>query len=72
VVAVDGPAVAESVRDGVDGLIVASPDELAGALVDLAASDERRGQLASAAAAGADRFDVARRIAEVASVYREV
>ncbi len=72
VVALDGPAITESIRNGVDGLIVASAGQLAGALVDLAASDERRGQLASAAAAGADRFDVARRIAEVASVYREV
>jgi glycosyltransferase involved in cell wall biosynthesis len=71
VVAVDGPAVAESVRDGVDGLIVASAPDLADALVDLATADERRAQLAFAADAGADRFDVARRIAEVVSVYRE-
>jgi glycosyltransferase involved in cell wall biosynthesis len=59
------------VRAGVDGLLVASAHDLAAAPVDLAASDERRGQLASAAAAAADRFDVARRIAEVVSVYRE-
>jgi 1,2-diacylglycerol 3-alpha-glucosyltransferase len=71
VVAVRGPAVAESVRDGIDGRIVAEA-ELADAMVDLAASGESRREMAAAAIAGADRFDTAHRIAQIESVYREV
>jgi glycosyltransferase involved in cell wall biosynthesis len=72
VVARAGPAVDESVRDGIDGLIVRGMDELSAALVALAASPERRAELARDALSGSDRFGVERRIEQVVSVYREV
>jgi glycosyltransferase involved in cell wall biosynthesis len=78
VVAVDGPGVGDSVRDGVDGVIVAAqPDgdraeRLASAIDALATDAERRRTLAEAASTGAMRFDVAARVAEVVSLYREV
>jgi glycosyltransferase involved in cell wall biosynthesis len=76
VLAVAGPGVADSVRDGVDGEVVAGgPDgdvavRLAAALASLAADADRRGRLAAAAVAGADRFDIGRRLAEMVSLYR--
>ncbi len=72
VVAMRGPGVDESVRDGVDGRLVGSVEELAAAIVDLAAAPQRRAELAAAALAGASRFALDRRIAEVVSVYRDV
>ena len=78
VVAVDGPGVTDSVRDGVDGVIVSgdSAEEwrtgLSAALLDLVRDPARRGALAAAALAGADRFDVATRIASIVSLYREL
>jgi hypothetical protein len=47
-------------------------DELSAALVALAASPERRAELARDALSGSDRFGVERRIEQVVSVYREV
>lgn len=72
VVARAGPAIDESVRDGVDGLIVPSMGNLGAALVALARSPERRAELARGARAGSDRFGLERRIEEVVSVYREL
>ena len=78
VVALDGPGVVDSVRDGVDGLIVAAEpagerrEALAGALRELIRDPERRSQLAAAAEAGAARFSVAARIARVVDLYREL
>jgi glycosyltransferase involved in cell wall biosynthesis len=78
VVAVDGPGVADSVRDGVDGVVVAGgPDgevaeRLARAMAELASDAPRRAELARAAAAGADRFDLSRRIEQVVGLYRSV
>ena len=78
VVAIDGPGVADSVRDGVDGLIVASEPaserarRLAGALRDIVGDPARRAALAAAAREGAGRFDIAVRIASIVSLYREL
>jgi 1,2-diacylglycerol 3-alpha-glucosyltransferase len=76
VVALDGPGVADSVRDGVDGVIVTPGGEprrqLAGALLDLVRDPRRRTTLAEAALAGAARFDRTARIASTISVYREL
>jgi 1,2-diacylglycerol 3-alpha-glucosyltransferase len=78
VVALEGPGVADSVRDGVDGLIVASEpaagrrDRVAAALGELTRDPARRGALAAAALAGADRFDVAARVGEMVDLYREL
>jgi glycosyltransferase involved in cell wall biosynthesis len=78
VVALDGPGVSDSVRHGVDGLIV--PGEpigerrarLAAALGGLLRDPARRAAMAAAAIAGADRFDVATSIGSVVALYREL
>jgi glycosyltransferase involved in cell wall biosynthesis len=78
VVALDGPGVADSVRHGVDGLIVPSEPaaqrqkHLALALQGLIGDPERRAGLAAAATAGADRFSVAARIGSMVDLYREL
>lgn len=78
VVAIDGPGVRDSVRDGVDGVVVpAEPAadravRLAGAMGALAADPARRATLAAAANADADRFEAARRVEEMVALYREV
>lgn len=78
VVALDGPGVADSVRDGVDGIIVpAEPagerrTRLAQALRALSGDPDRRATLAAAAMAGASRFSVSARIGAMIALYREV
>ena len=78
VVALAGPGVRDSVRDGVDGLIVpAEPaaerrTRLATALRGLVDDPARRAAMAAAAVAGADRFDVATRIGSMVALYREL
>lgn len=78
VVALEGPGVADSVRDGVDGVIVpAEPTaerspRVAGALSDLGREPARRMALAAAALAGSDRFDEAARIGEMVDLYRDL
>jgi glycosyltransferase involved in cell wall biosynthesis len=78
VVAIDGPGVRDSVRDGVDGVVVpAEPAgeravRLAGAIGALAADATRREALAAAADSGAERFEAARRVEEIVALYREV
>jgi len=69
VVAIDGPGTRDAVRPGIDGLLV-SADALAEALAELAGDAPRRAEMASAAAAGAARFDRAARIGEVVGLYR--
>ena len=77
-VAVDGPGVRDSVRDGVDGVIVAADpvatraNRLGDTLASLAADAPRRLALATRARDDADRFDVARRVAETEALYRDV
>ena len=81
VVALDGPGVRDSVRDGVDGIIVPRPpgdaaDEATGRLAEaitaVAGDPSRRARLAAAAREGASRFALADRIDEVVELYREV
>jgi glycosyltransferase involved in cell wall biosynthesis len=81
VVAVAGPGVADSIRDGIDGLVVPGgpgrpegevAERLAAVIAGLARDGERRAALARAAADGAMRFDVARRIGEMIDLYREL
>jgi len=78
VVAVAGPGVADSVRDGVDGVVIPGGADgvvglrLAEAVKALAEDGARRAALAAAAASGAERFDLSRRIGEMVELYREV
>ena len=77
-VAVDGPGVRDSVRDGLDGVIV--PVEpaaslvarLAAAVEEMATDAARRAAMGERARSGADRFAVERRVAEVEALYRTV
>lgn len=76
VVALDGPGVGGSVRHEVDGLIVGRDGRpaaaLGAAIATLAADARRRAAFATAAVAGAGRFDVAARIGEVEDLYRSL
>jgi len=79
VVALSGPGVEDSVRDGVDGVVVrpaasgADPARALGeAIAVLAGDPERRTATARAARQGAQRFDVARRIDETVALYRQL
>jgi glycosyltransferase involved in cell wall biosynthesis len=77
-VAVEGPGVRDSVRDGVDGLVVAAMPEadrverLADALVRVAADDVARAEMAERARADAGRFSVERRVGETEGLYRSL
>ena len=74
-VAVDGPGVRDSVRDGIDGVVIpAEPAvdraaRLGGALADLVADPVRRADLAARAASDADRFSVAGRVRQTEALY---
>jgi 1,2-diacylglycerol 3-alpha-glucosyltransferase len=77
-VALDGPGVGDSVRDGIDGVIV-DPERatsrshpLGGALGSLAGDRDRLAALAAQAREGADRFSLARRAAEMEALYRSL
>jgi glycosyltransferase involved in cell wall biosynthesis len=78
VVAVDGPGVTETLRPGVDAVIVpAEPaasraERLAREIGQLLGDRRRRDRMAARAVEGASRFDAARRVAEVADLYAEV
>ena len=77
-VAVDGPGVPDSVRDGVDGVIVlATPAadrsrRLGSALLGLVRDDARRAAMSERATRDADRFSVERRVTETEAVYRSM
>ncbi|HEY8171223.1 MAG TPA: glycosyltransferase [Candidatus Limnocylindria bacterium] len=77
-VAISGPGVGDSIRDGIDGLVVpAEPAErrvarLADALAGLVGDDERRSGMARRARDDADRFAVGARVAEVEALYRSL
>ncbi len=77
-VALAGRGVEDSVRDGVDGLVVRGSREgelgsgLAEAIAALAGDAETRRRLASAASADAARFDQPTRIEEMVRLYNEV
>jgi 1,2-diacylglycerol 3-alpha-glucosyltransferase len=77
VVALQGPGVADSVRDGVDGNVAGAGGEgpaaaLGAAIRALATDPQRREVLAAHARADADRFAVASRIGETVELYREL
>lgn len=75
-VAVEGPGVADSVRDGVDGVIVPSEpaagraDRLGAALAELVSDPARRRVLAERASEDAGRFSLPKRVAEIEAIYR--
>ena len=77
-VALDGPGVRDSVRDGVDGVVVgAEPaasrsERLGAALAAIAGDADRRTALANRAKADADRFSLDRRAAETEALYRSL
>jgi 1,2-diacylglycerol 3-alpha-glucosyltransferase len=77
VVALEGPGVRDTVRDGIDGVIVprdpqpGAAERLASALVALANDRERREEMARSAREGASRFALRHRIEEVVDLYRE-
>ena len=71
----DGPGVHDSIRDGVDGVVIArrpgrSAALLAEAMLALAEDPARRAAMATAARDGAERFASASRIAEMVALYR--
>jgi glycosyltransferase involved in cell wall biosynthesis len=79
VAALAGPGVQDSVRDGVEGVVVGpmgpggDPAAALGeAIAALAGDQPRRAAMAAAARGGAARFDVARRIDDVEALYREL
>jgi glycosyltransferase involved in cell wall biosynthesis len=79
VAALAGPGVQDSVRDGMDGVVVGpmgpggDPAAALGeSIAALAGDQQRRDAMAAAARDGAARFDVARRIDEVEALYREL
>ena len=77
-VAVDGPGVRDSVRDGVDGVVIPArpagdvPERLGAALVDMVDDASRRLEMAQRAKADAERFAVERRVDETLSLYRSL
>ena len=77
-VAVDGPGVRDSIRDGVDGIVVAADPaddraaRLGAALSELADDTERRASMATRARDGADRFSIEWRMDETEGLYRSL
>lgn len=77
-VAIDGPGVRDTLRDGVDGIVVAADPpsmraaRLGEAMGGLLGDRERRAAMARRAATDAGRFDLGRRIAEVETVYESL
>ena len=75
VVAIDAPGIRDAVRAGIDGVLVppapadGAAARLADAIHDLVADTPRRAAMAAAATAGASRFALAGRIAEVIDLY---
>lgn len=76
-VAVDGPGVRDSVRDGIDGVVVpylpadTLVARLGDAIATLAADRDRREALAHRASFDAARFSLARQVAAVEDLYRD-
>jgi 1,2-diacylglycerol 3-alpha-glucosyltransferase len=77
-IAIEGPGVADSVRDGVDGRIVAADPEptraarLGSAVSELVEDVARRMRMAERARDDADRFALSERVAEIEAIYRHV
>lgn len=77
-IAVDGPGVRDSVRHGIDGMVIpAAPDttrtaRLADAIGELVGDAPRRSELSRRARDGADRFSLTRRADEMEALYRHL
>jgi 1,2-diacylglycerol 3-alpha-glucosyltransferase len=77
-VAIDGPGVRDSVRDGVDGIVLAAQPagdrvaRLGSALALVATDPDRRAEMAARATADAVRFSVGGRVEETEALYRSV
>ena len=78
-VAIEGPGVADSVRDGVDGRIVAAePESTRAAQARIGVDRARRGRgaqralMAERAREDASRFALSARVAEIEAIYRAV
>lgn len=77
-VAIDGPGVRDSVRHGLDGLVVEAepagtrPERLSATIGSLVADPERRSELAGRARADAGRFSGEHRAAEMEGLYGEL
>jgi glycosyltransferase involved in cell wall biosynthesis len=77
-VAIDGPGVRDSIRDGLDGIVVAAepsadrPARLGAALSALATDAERRESMAARARDDADRFSIECRMDETEALYRSL
>ena len=77
VVTLDGPAVGETVRDGIDGRVVpfARQSERTAALADamaaLALDPRAAAEMGARARGAAERFDTSAAVARVAQLYRE-
>lgn len=77
-IAVDGPGVRDSIRDGVDGRVVAAEPEatiaarLASGMVDLARDERAREGMAARARSDAGRFAIEARIEQVERLYTAV
>ncbi|CAN5341168.1 glycosyltransferase family 4 protein [soil metagenome] len=75
-VAVEGPGVRDSIRDGIDGIVVpflpsaSLVDRLSSAVAGLADDHAGRSAMAQRARADAGRFAVERRVAQVEALYR--
>lgn len=77
VVALEGPGVRDSVRDGVDGMVVVAGEEGAGAALaravrEVASDAGRRVAWARAAADGAERFSASVWIDRIVELYRSL
>ena len=72
IVTLDGPGVADSVRHGIDGLVVHDGAELGRTMGALAADPGRRRAMASAAREGSERFAAQRRVGEMEELYRDL
>ncbi|MGH2455891.1 MAG: glycosyltransferase, partial [Candidatus Limnocylindria bacterium] len=78
VVAVEGHGVRDSVRAGIDGLVVEAQPEagrvarLGAGLLGLARDEPLRREMAAAALRDAHRFDVRARIGQVEALYHDL
>jgi glycosyltransferase involved in cell wall biosynthesis len=72
---IEGPGVADSIRDGIDGRVVAAEpaatraERLAEAIAELVRDAELRGRMAERAAEGAGRFALEARVGQVEAIY---
>jgi glycosyltransferase involved in cell wall biosynthesis len=77
-VALEGPGVGDSLRHGVDGIIVPAQPEggraerVAGAIESLASDEAHRRRMADRAAGDAGRFSVVGRVGETEALYRSL